>query len=70
VGIFIKNMKAFNVRQGLLVIKARSEDVTKDPPEIFRETKATLLREGYKVVDLVDIDRYEKDHAMITVESK
>lgn len=70
VGIFMKNMKAFNVKQGMLVIKARSEDVTKDPPEIFREVKATLLREGYRVVDLVDIDRYEKDHAMITVESK
>jgi fibrillarin-like pre-rRNA processing protein len=63
-------MRAFNVKQGMLVIKARSEDVTKDPPEIFREVKATLVREGFKVVDLVDIDRYEKDHAMITVESK
>jgi fibrillarin-like pre-rRNA processing protein len=63
-------MKAFNVKQGMLVIKARSEDVTKEPQEIFREVKAHLIKEGYKVVDLVDIDRYEKDHAMITVESK
>jgi fibrillarin-like pre-rRNA processing protein len=54
----------------MLVIKARSEDVTKEPQEIFREVKAHLIKEGYKVVDLVDIDRYEKDHAMITVESK
>ena len=70
VGIFIKNMKQFKVKQGMLVIKARSEDVTKDPPEIFHEVKATLLKEGYNVVDLVDIDRYEKDHAMITVGSE
>jgi fibrillarin-like pre-rRNA processing protein len=70
VGIFIKNLRAFNVKQGMLVIKARSEDVTKDPAEIFRETRATLVREGYEVIDLVDIDRYEKDHAMITVGPK
>jgi fibrillarin-like pre-rRNA processing protein len=70
VGIFIKNMKAFNVRQGMLVVKARSEDVTREPQEIFRETKATLVKEGFRVVDMVDIDRFEKDHAMITVESK
>ena len=69
-GIFLKNMRAFNVRQGMLVIKARCEDVTRDPHDIFREVKAHLVKEGYKVVDMVDIDRYEKDHAMITVESK
>ena len=70
VGIFIKNMKAFNIKKGMLVIKARSEDVTKNPLEIFREVNAILVKEGFRVIDLVDIDRFEKDHAMITVESK
>ncbi|MFA5313153.1 MAG: fibrillarin-like rRNA/tRNA 2'-O-methyltransferase [Methanomassiliicoccales archaeon] len=65
--IFAKNLSAFNIRKGLLTIKARSEDVTKDPPVIFKEIEAQLVKAGCKVDEMVDLEPFEKDHAMAAV---
>jgi fibrillarin-like pre-rRNA processing protein len=69
-GIFIKNMKAFNAPAGLLVIKSRSEDVTKDPPIIYEEAVRQLREAGLKVLEVVQLGPLEKDHAMIAVGSR
>jgi fibrillarin-like pre-rRNA processing protein len=68
--IFISNMKAFSAQNGMLVIKSRSEDVTRRPEEIYQDARRQLVEAGLRVVEVVQLDPLEKDHAMITVESK
>jgi fibrillarin-like pre-rRNA processing protein len=65
--IFAKAVRAFGARSGMLSLKARSEDVTRDPERIFEEARSQLTREGFQVLDLMDLAPFEKDHAMIVV---
>jgi len=65
--IFAKAMRAFDARSGMLSLKARSEDVTRDPDRIFEEARSQLTKEGFQVLDLMDLAPFEKDHAMIVV---
>lgn len=65
--IFAKAMRAFNAGSGMLSLKARSEDVTRDPEKIFEEARSQLINEGFQVLDLMDLAPFEKDHAMIVV---
>ncbi len=67
--IFIKNFKTFSAKCGMLVIKSRSEDVSKDPRKIYVAACDELAAAGLKVVELQTLDPFEKDHAMIAVES-
>jgi fibrillarin-like pre-rRNA processing protein len=66
-GIFANAMRAFSARSGMLSLKARSEDVTRDPERIFEEARSQLTKEGFQVLDLMDLAPFEKDHAMIVV---
>lgn len=68
--IFIKNMRTFNAKAGMIAIKARSEDVTRKPKEIYDESIRKLESEGYEVADVIPLDPIEKDHAMIAVRGK
>lgn len=71
VEIFLKNCRIF-LKQGgfgLLALKARSVDVTKNPKDIFRRVRAELEKEMI-VVDYRELDPYEKDHAMFVVKKK
>jgi fibrillarin-like pre-rRNA processing protein len=67
-GIFLRNLDAFGIGQGMLVVKARSEDVTKEPRDLFRSVETQLLKAGFKVLEVVDLEPYEKDHAMVVVQ--
>jgi fibrillarin-like pre-rRNA processing protein len=49
----------------LLVVKARSIDVLKDPERIFLEERKKLERAGFKVRSLVELSPFDKDHALI-----
>ncbi|MGC8982492.1 MAG: fibrillarin-like rRNA/tRNA 2'-O-methyltransferase [Desulfurococcaceae archaeon] len=49
----------------LLAIKARSIDVTKEPSEIYKREINTLRDRGFEIVDVVHLEPYDKDHAMI-----
>ena len=49
----------------LLAIKARSIDVTKEPSEIYRREVNTLKERGFEIIDVVHLEPYDKDHAMI-----
>ncbi|ALU11862.1 SAM-dependent methyltransferase [Ignicoccus islandicus DSM 13165] len=49
----------------LMAIKARSVDVTKSPEEVFRRELLTLKERGFEILDIVHLDPFDKDHAMI-----
>ncbi|MEM0448912.1 MAG: fibrillarin-like rRNA/tRNA 2'-O-methyltransferase [Methanomassiliicoccales archaeon] len=68
--IFVKAMKVFNAAAGMLSLKARSEDVTREPLKIFEEAKRYLQTQGMEVQDLIQLEPFEKDHAMIVVGRK
>lgn len=49
-------------------IKARSVDVTKAPSEIYRREVETLLARGFDVKEVVRLEPYDRDHAMVVAE--
>jgi fibrillarin-like pre-rRNA processing protein len=65
--IIADNLDVFLGKQGdfLLVVKARSVDVTREPKQIFREEASTLEERGYKVGEMVGLEPFEKDHCML-----
>ncbi|MFB6305354.1 MAG: fibrillarin-like rRNA/tRNA 2'-O-methyltransferase [Haloferacaceae archaeon] len=58
--------RTFLADDGRLVaaIKARSEDVTADPRDVFDRT-LDALREGYEVLDTARLDPYHDDHLAV-----
>jgi len=48
-----------------LAVKARSIDVTKEPQEIFKQVKEELISYGLEILEVIDLEPYEKDHLMI-----
>ncbi len=46
-----------------IAVKSQSIDVTKKPEDVFKEEVAKL--KDYKVLQIINIDRYQKDHAVI-----
>jgi len=65
--IVVANAKLFLKGGGYLylAIKARSIDVTKEPDEIYLREIGTLEKGGFEVLDVVHLDPYDKDHAMV-----
>jgi fibrillarin-like pre-rRNA processing protein len=49
----------------LLVVKARSIDVLKDPRHVFEEERSKLENAGFKVQSVIELSPFEKDHALI-----
>ncbi len=49
----------------LLVVKARSIDVLKEPEKVFRKERKKLEEGGFKVGSIVELSPFEKDHALI-----
>ncbi len=49
----------------LLAIKARSIDVTRAPSEIYKKEIDTLKARGFEIVDVVHLEPFDKDHAMV-----
>ncbi|MEM0380397.1 MAG: fibrillarin-like rRNA/tRNA 2'-O-methyltransferase [Desulfurococcaceae archaeon] len=49
----------------LLAIKARSIDVTKEPSEVYKREIDTLKQNGFEIIDVVHLEPYDKDHAMV-----
>ena len=48
-----------------LAVKARSIDVTKDPKIIYREVQNELQGYGLNILEVINLEPYEKDHVMI-----
>jgi len=68
--LFMRNMNLFSKDDGvgLLMIKARSIDVVQKPKKIFREQEKKLKEKGFKIVEKVKLEPYEKDHIAFLVE--
>ena len=49
----------------MIALKSRSVDVTMSPGLVFSQEKHTLAARGFKIVDMIRLEPYEKDHAMI-----
>ncbi|AEH25172.1 fibrillarin [Pyrococcus yayanosii CH1] len=66
--ILIDNAEAFLKRggYGMIAVKSRSIDVTKEPEEVFREVEREL-GEYFEVVERLNLEPYEKDHALFVV---
>ena len=64
--ILAENLDSYLEPSGefLMAVKARSIDVSKDPSDVYRQEKLVLENRGYKVVERVRLDPFEKDHCM------
>ncbi len=49
----------------MLVVKARSIDVLKEPRKVFLEERAKLEKAGFEVKSIVELSPFDKDHALI-----
>lgn len=63
--IVCDNMDAFEAEQGMVAVKARSEDVTATPDVIFREAEDRIRERGFRILDSRSLEPYEKAHRMI-----
>ena len=64
-GIFLKNIDLFLKKDGyaLLVVKARSIDVTAYPKNVFQQVRKELEKH-LKIIDFKVLEPFEKDHCM------
>ena len=62
--LFMDNMRLFLKGDGIgiLMIKARSIDVTKSPKKIFKEEESKLKTAGFRIIEKINLEPYEKDH--------
>ncbi len=69
--IAMRNAEKFLKAGGwlMLAVKARSIDVTKKPKEIYEEEKKKLEKE-FEIIDLVELEPFEKDHCFILARKK
>ncbi len=69
--LFMDNMRMFLKPGGvgIMMVKARSIDVTKNPKKIFQEEESKLKRGGFRVLEKVDLEPYEKDHMAFMCEA-
>ena len=68
--LFMKNMNLFLKEggMGLITIKARSIDVVQKPKKIFKQEEKKLKEKGFKIIEKVKLEPYEKDHIALLVE--
>ncbi|OGS42035.1 MAG: hypothetical protein A3K67_07805 [Euryarchaeota archaeon RBG_16_62_10] len=69
VDIFVKNMCAFEAEHGILMLKSRSVNVNRRPKDVYSEVRKALVSARFKVREVIDLDRYAKDHAAFVVEA-
>jgi len=70
VDIIADNMDFFKTSEGMIAIKARSEDVASKPSDIYRASEKRLEERGFEVLDSRDLEPFEKDHCMIAFRRK
>jgi fibrillarin-like pre-rRNA processing protein len=70
--IAVANCKRFFEKERgtlFLVVKASSIDVLKDKGRVFDEQTKILKRAGFKVLQEIDLQPYDRNHAMVISES-
>lgn len=68
--LFMENMRLFLKKKGrgIIMIKSRSIDVTQKPQKIFKNEEKKLKTAGFKILEKVKLEPYEKDHLAMVVE--
>ena len=68
--LFMKNMRLFLKKRGkgIIMIKSRSIDVTQKPQIIFKNEEKKLKTAGFKILEKIKLEPYEKDHLALVVE--
>jgi len=49
----------------VLIVKARSIDVVREPKELFREEAGKLEAAHFKIITVIDLTPFDRDHALI-----
>ena len=65
--ILVKNSLMYLKPGGwaLIAVKSRSVDVSRPPRSVYEEQMEVLEHGGFEVVEMLELDPYEKDHAMV-----
>ena len=65
--ILVANAKIFLKPSGwiMLIIKAQSIDVTKKPSQIYKREIRVLQKSGFKIKEVLNLEPYDKAHAMV-----
>lgn len=65
--ILVKNAELYLTPAGwaMMAIKSRSIDVTRPPQEVYREQVDELKECGFDIKELVELEPYDRDHAMV-----
>jgi len=68
--IFIRNVMRYLKKdgQGIIMVKARSIDISMKPKQVYKLVTEDLEEHGLNIINLIDISRYEKDHAAIVTQ--
>ncbi|WP_407424263.1 fibrillarin-like rRNA/tRNA 2'-O-methyltransferase [Methanobrevibacter sp.] len=68
--LFMKNMNLFSKDNtlGMITIKARSIDVVQKPKKIFKQEEKKFKEKGFKIIEKVKLEPYEKDHIAFLIE--
>lgn len=68
--ILADNMETCGAEYGMVAVKARSEDVTADPADIFKKAEARLKERGMEILDARRLEPFEDSHEMIAVRKR
>ncbi len=70
--ILAENADLFLIDGGwvMLVIKAQSIDVTREPNEIFEQEVGVMKGRGFRISQVVNLEPYDRAHAMIVAVKK
>jgi fibrillarin-like pre-rRNA processing protein len=68
--VLADNADVFLAKSGwvMLAIKAQSIDVTKDPSDVYKSEVRVLEKRGFRVEEIVNLEPYDKAHAMIVAQ--
>lgn len=66
VKIFLKNMERFDAKEGLLMVKARSIDVSMKPEKVFERVKEEI-KNNFQIKETLSLHPYARDHMAIFV---
>ena len=67
--ILIKNADYFSPKNALLAIKARSINSVENPRKIFQK-EINHLKEKFKVLQIINLRPYHKDHVLVSLRKK
>jgi fibrillarin-like pre-rRNA processing protein len=67
--IFTENVSKFLKKEGIgiLMVKARSIDVSMKPEKAYEIVSEELKEKNLKIIDIVDLSSFEKDHAAFVI---